>query len=58
MNPTPQREPDPIRPPRRPHPKRADYTEERAYSSATSGGFGVTDFARRVDAAGAGGARG
>ncbi|GAA0697720.1 hypothetical protein GCM10009548_82890 [Streptomyces malaysiensis subsp. malaysiensis] len=58
MNPTPQREPDPIRPPRRPHLKRADHTEERFYTSATSGGFDVTDFACRVDAAAARSARG
>ncbi|MGW8747573.1 helix-turn-helix domain containing protein [Streptomyces sp. NPDC055794] len=32
--------------------QRADHTEERSYGSAQTGGFGATDFARRVDAAG------
>ena len=32
--------------------QRADYTEERSYGSATTGGFDAVDFARRVDAAG------
>ncbi|MFE6892022.1 helix-turn-helix domain containing protein [Streptomyces sp. NPDC057694] len=32
--------------------QRTDHTEERSYGSASTGGFGAADFARRVDAAG------
>ncbi|MEV6012314.1 hypothetical protein AB0M29_36610 [Streptomyces sp. NPDC051976] len=32
--------------------QRADYTEERSYGSAQTGGFDAAEFAARVDAAG------